>query len=140
MADPSYSPVSNPFSAGDDFPSTDPAVSLPSGVAAVFCDYPHKAEAVFENLVVTSWNGKEKRSAKTGRRIKFVLRFEQISVDDGNALYNHFLAQLGDLHSFTYIDYLSGEEFTVRYNMSSMSRETFVFQAERSGIELITVI
>lgn len=139
MANPVYSPATNPFSAGDDFPSTSTFATLPSGVVPVFCDYPHVAEIGFTNLIVTSWNNSEKRSAKAPAKRRFSLRFEQLTVEDGDVLWYHYMAQLGTLHAFTYYDYLSDEAFTVRYAKETISRESFVFGAERVGIELMEV-
>lgn len=134
-----YSPATNPFSAGDDFPSTSDLATLPEGVSPVFCDYPHTAELTFGNLIVSSWNQSEKRSAKSSAKRRFMLRFEQLTVEDGDILWYHYLAQLGTLHAFTYYDYLSDEAFTVRYAEETLSRETFVFGAERVGIKLMEV-
>lgn len=140
MALPDYVPSSNPFAAGDDFPSTAAGVTLPGGVTAVICDYPHKASVGFTNLIVESWNGSEKRSAKGDGRIRFSLRFEQLTPTDGNTIWNHYLAQHGTLNSFSYFDYLSGEEITVRYATEVLDRETFLFEAEKAGIDLIQVL
>lgn len=140
MPSPVYAPETNPFDPGDDFPSTGAGVTLPDGVAGVYCDYPHHAKATFDNLVVTSWSGMEKRTAKVPRRLAFELRFEQLSPTDLNTLYNHFIAQQGRLYSFSYVDYASGEDFTVRYDMDEMDRETYLFEAEKTGIKLIEVL
>ena len=95
MAAPDYVPASNPFSAGDDFPSTAAGVSLPGATAAVYCDYPHTASVAFENLVVPSWDGSEKRSAKVAARLRFSLQFEMLSPTDANTLWNHYLIHRG---------------------------------------------
>lgn len=140
MANPVYTPASNPYASGNDFPSTAAGVTLPGGVAAVYCDYPHSASVAFQNVVTKSWSGKEKRSAKQAARKSFSLQFAQLSPTDGDTLWNHYLAQRGTLYSFTYKDYLSGESFTVRYDMDSLDRETFLFEAEKTGIKLIQVL
>ena len=135
-----YVPTTNPFAAGDDFPSTSATADLPTGVSGVFCDYPHKAEVSFANLVVESWSRQEKRSAKGPARMRFYLRYEQLTPTDGNTLWNHFLAQEGSLQTFSYFDYVSDEEFTVRYANDQIDRETFLFEAEKTSIELIEVL
>lgn len=140
MATPVYTPGSNPFSAGNDFPSTAAGVTLPGGVSAVICDYPHVASVAFENIVVRSWSGKEKRAAKVPARKKFVLRFEMCTPTEMDTLWNHYLAQSGTLTQFTYKEYNSGESFTCRYENESLDRETFVFEAEKTGITLIQVL
>lgn len=141
MSSPTFEPVSNPFSANDDFPSTDGSVTLPEEVTAgVYCDYPATVEVTFENRVTTSWSGVEKRASKVGARKRFLLRFEQLTAADADVLWNHYLAQSGTLYAFSYFDYQSGEEFTVRYAKEVMSREVFVHDAERIGIELVEVL
>jgi hypothetical protein len=140
MAIPDYAPASNPFSAGDDFPSTDGSVTLPGGVDAVMADYVHAVDAEHEIRVVTSWSGKEKRSLKKPARTRFKITFAQLTPTDADTLWHHFLAQTGTLSQFTYYDYLSGESFTVRYETPTMSRETFLFEAERVGVTLIEVL
>ena len=135
-----YAPGSNPFSAGGDFPSTATGVTLPGGVDAVFCDYPYTVSVEVPANIVTSWDGHEKRSAKGVARKRFVLKFEHLDPDDANAVWNHFLAQSGPLEDFSYFDYVSEEEFTVRYDMDEMSRETFLFEVERAGVRMIEVL
>lgn len=140
MADPVFDPASNPFSQGDDFPTTDPLVTLPGGVSAVEPDYGYQVSVGHETLVTTSWSGKEKRSAKGPARRKWRVAFENLTPTEADTLWNHFLAQEGRRYSFTYYDYLSGEAFTVRYDMEAMTRETFLYQAEKASIELIEVL
>lgn len=140
MANPDYTPVSNPFSAGGDFPSTDGSVTLPSGVTAVYADYAYEVSVSHKNLIIESWSGKEKRTEQAPARKRFKISFEYLTPTDMNTLWNHYLAQKGTLTSFTYYDYLSGESFTVRYANDSMSRETFEFEAERGGLELVEVL
>jgi hypothetical protein len=130
-------PGTNPFSSGDDFPSTATGVTLPGGVSAVFCDYPYSASVEFDNVIVKSWSGKKKATSKGAQRLRWNLAFEQLTPADQNALWNHFLAQSGNLATFSFFDYLTDEEFTVRYDMTEMSRETFLFQAEKTGIKLV---
>lgn len=137
---PTYVPGSNPYSSGDDFPSTSSSTTLPGGVTAVVCDYPHAVDVAFKNIVHESWDGSEKRSSQGAARLRFKLRFEQLTPTDGDTLWNHYLAQSGDLHSFSYFDYLSDEEISVRYASKAMSRSTFIFEAEKVGIELVQVL
>lgn len=140
MANPVFKPASNPFDPGDDFPSTAVGVTLPDGVAGVEPDYEYEVSAVFKNLVVESWSGKEKRSEQAPVRRRWKISFLQLTPTDANTLWSHYLAQKGDLHSFAYFDYLSGEEFTARYANGTMSRSTFLYEAEKSGIELVEVL
>jgi hypothetical protein len=135
-----FVPASNPFSAGDDFPSTVAAVTHPAGTTEVMCDYPHKVTATHKNIVTTSWSGKEKRAVQQVVRLEISLRFEALTPTDANMLFWHFLAQGGDLSSFTYYDYVSEEAITVRYNMKSMSREQFIYQAENVSLDMIQVL
>jgi len=141
MATPNYAPEENPFSLGDDFPSTDGSVTLPDGVTAVYADYSYPVSVEHKNLVVESWSGEEKRSEQAPARRRWNIQFGgAIPPGDMDTLWNHFLAQKGDLHSFAYFDYLSGEEFNVRYASGSMTRETFLFEAEKAGLELVEVL
>jgi hypothetical protein len=119
--------------------NTPPApAAFPS--ATVDCDYPHAAVVKFENVISTSYSGKEKRATKVPERRMFRLRFEQLTHADADTLWDHYRGQTGTLTSFSYTDYNSGETFTVRYVNDSLSRESFIFDAERVGIELIEVI
>lgn len=137
---PTYDPATNPFDPGDDFPSTDASVTLPSGVDAVFSDYSYTVEVGITSLIMESWSGKEKRSAKVPERRTFKLTFDQLTDTDADTLWNHYLAQEGTLTAFSYYDYLSGEQFTVRYAKNAMSRETFLYEAEKVGLELVEVL
>tara|TARA_R110000787_G_scaffold79469_3_gene173688 strand:- start:4794 stop:5168 length:375 start_codon:yes stop_codon:yes gene_type:complete len=107
---------------------------------SVECDYPHKAMVDFVNVISTSYSGKEKRASKVPARFTFVLRFEQLTHADGDTLWNHYRAQLGTLSSFNYTDYNSGEIFSVRYADQSLTRDSFIFDAEKIGITLIEVL
>lgn len=141
MALPVYDPgVGNPFSAGDDFPSTGTGVTLPGSVTAVFADYVYPVEATFVNRVVESWDGHEKRGSQKPLRRRWKIAYEQLTPTDADTLWNHFIAQTGSLTAFTYVDYLSDESFTVRYDMDGMTRETFLFEAERGGVNLVEVL
>jgi len=129
---PNYDGAGNPYSAGSAFPTAD-----------VECDYPHTAIVEFKNAVVTSYSGKEKRSAMMSARKVFNLRFEQLTHADADALWNHYLAQSGTLESFSYQDYNEdpgNPAHTVRYQNESLSRESFIYDAERVGITLIEVL
>lgn len=140
MATPNYDPASNPFDPGDDFPSTDPSTTLPDGVTAVYADYPYEVSVSHKNLVVESWSGKEKRSQQAPARRRWRIGFDYLSPTDADTLWNHYLAQNGTLVTFSYFDYVSGEEFTVRYVTDAMIRETFLYEAEKSGVELVEVL
>lgn len=140
VARPTYLLTSNPFSPGDDFPSSGESVELPLGIMPVLCDYPHAAEVGFGNLIVASWNQAEKRFNKSDARRRFTLRFEHLTVEESDVLWYHYLAQRGTLHSFVYYDYLSGEAFTVRYNTDVAKRETYLHEVERQGVELIEIV
>jgi len=97
----------------------------------------------FKNAVVASYSGKEKRSAMMPARKVFNLRFEQLTHADADALWNHYLAQSGTLESFSYQDYNEdpgNPAHTVRYQNESLSRESFIYDAERVGITLIEVL
>ena len=134
MPAPNYDGAGNPFTAGDAFPSNSAASPY------IDCDYPHAATIEFGTTISTSFSGKEKRSARVGARKIFALRFEQLTHADGDVLWNHYLAQSGTLSSFNYKDYNSGETVTVRYQNESLSRESFIYDAERVGISLIEVL
>jgi hypothetical protein len=140
MPVPDYNPASNDFSSGDDFPSTATGVTLPGGVDAVEADYSYVGSADFGTIVNTSWGGKEKRTAKVPKRLKFNITFDQLTPTDADTLFHHFLAQEGQLYAFSYFEYLSEEEFTCRYDMPMMDRETFLFEAEKVGLQLIEVL
>jgi len=135
-----YNPGSNPFSAQDDFPSTPDAVDLPDGVDAVEADYSYEGSVDFGTIINTSWGGKEKRTAKIPKRLSFNIVFDNLTPTDANTLWNHFLAQEGQLYTFSYFEYLSEEEFTCRYDIPMMDRETFLFEAEKIGLQLIEVL
>ena len=135
-----FNPGSNPFDPQDDFPSTPGAVTLPDGVTAVEADYSYVGSTDFGTIVNTSWGGKEKRTAKVPGRLKFNITFDQVTPTDANTLWNHFLAQEGQLYAFGYFEYLSEEEFTCRYDMTIMDRETFLYEAEKIGIQLVEVL
>ena len=107
---------------------------------SVECDYPHKATVDFVNVISTSYSGKEKRASKVPARFTFNLRFEQLTHADADTLWNHYRGQSGTLTGFSYTDYNSSEVFTVRYANESLSRESFIFDAERVGITLIEVL
>jgi len=125
---PNYDGAGAP-GAGSAFPNT------------VDCDYPHTAMLTFENVISTSYSGKEKRATKIPARRVFSLRYEQLTHADADILWNHYLAQNGTLTSFEYTDLNSGEVYAnVRYRNTSLSRNSFIFDAERVGIELIEVL
>lgn len=126
---PNYDGAGNPYSPGSAFPAS-----------TVDCDYPHSALVQFGNVISTSYSGKEKRSAMMPARRVFTLRFEQLTHADGDALWNHYLAQSGTLTSFSYTDYNSSETYTVRYQNESLDRSSFIFDAERVGITLIEIL
>jgi hypothetical protein len=140
MAAPDYLQGSNPFDPQDDFPSTAVAVTLPIGVDAVEADYSYSVEATHETIVNTSWGGKEKRTAKAPVRRIFKILFDQLTPAAADALWGHFLAQEGRLYNFDYYEYLSDVAYDCRYNMDSMDRETFLYEAEKVGLELIEVL
>jgi len=135
-----YNPGTNPFDPQDDFPSTATGVVLPGGVDAVEADYSYIGSVDFKTIINESWGGKEKRTAQVPARLRFKIIYDQLTPTDANTLWNHYLAQEGQLYAFSYFEYLSEEEFSVRYNMPSMDRETFLYEAEKTGIELIQVL
>jgi hypothetical protein len=134
MPKPNYDGAGNPYTAGSAFPTS-----------TIDCDYPHTATVEFKNAVVVSYGGKEKRSAMVPARKIFTLRFEQLTHADADVLWNHYLAQSGTLESFSYQDYNEDPtnyppSYTVRYQNESLSRESFIYDAERVGITLIEVL
>lgn len=139
MADPIYAPGANPFDPGDDFPSTAAGVTLPPAVTAVEPDYTYAVGGDFKTRTVEALDGTEKRSAQGALRRKWKIAFDNLTPDDANTLWNHYLAQSGPLASFNLYDYVSEETFSVRYG-ARMNRQTFVFEAERIGVELVEVI
>ena len=135
-----FNPGTNPFAAQGDFPSTPGAVTMPDGVDPVEADYSYTGSVDFGTIINTSWGGKEKRAAKIPKRLIFDIAFDNLTPTDANTLWNHFLAQEGQLYAFSYYEYLSEEAFTCRYDMPMMDRETFLYEAEKVGLRLIEVL
>jgi phage-related protein len=102
-------------------------------------------EIRFNTLITQFESGKEQRRAKGLPRRIFRLNFEKSTTSntDAEEIYQFFVARKGRYESFHW-DYSKSdgetEEVEVRFDMDTMSRETFLQTIYRFGLTFIEVI
>jgi len=104
-------------------------------------DYVFTQGVKFETLITRGGRGKEQRRSKgpAAGQISWTLQYSKLSATTADAIWSFYNSKKGALTSFTWLNPLDSQTYTVRFLEDNLTRNYFMFNRYNLTFTLLKV-